>query len=107
LAGQKNLVRNLRKYGVVLAVLYAALMGGLLAVMRQPILFGRVMRHVPEPLMMVVPFKPLWFVARAGRLRIGDAAPNFDLPGGDKSGRVVLASFRGHEPVVLVFGSYT
>lgn len=100
-------MRNFRKYAMALVAAYVALMGGLFAVMRQPILFGKVMRHVPEPLMMVVPFKPLWFVARVGRLRVGDSAPNFNLPTGDKSGRVVLASFRGQKPVVLVFGSYT
>ena len=100
-------MRNFRKVVLVLAVVYVALMAVLFALMRQPILFGKVMRHVPEPLLMVVPFKPLWFVARAGRLRVGDPAPNFNLPTGDKSGRIVLASFRGQKPVVLVFGSYT
>ena len=100
-------MRNFRKYAMVLVAAYVALMGALIALMRQPILFGKVMRHVPEPLLMVVPFKPLWFVARAGRLRVGDPAPNFNLPTGDKSGRIVLASFRGQKPVVLVFGSYT
>jgi peroxiredoxin len=76
-------------------------------VMRQPIRFGKVMRHVPEPLMMLVPFKQLWFVARAGRLHVRDTAPDFDLPTADKHARVELASFRGQKPVVLVFGSYT
>ncbi len=100
-------MRRLRKFVVAFVVVYVALLGGLLAVMRQPIRFGKVMRHVPEPLMMLVPFKPLWFVARAGRLHVGDAAPGFNLPTADKHTRIKLASFRGQKPVVLVFGSYT
>ena len=52
-----------------------ALSAGLVVVMRRPILFGEVMRHVPDPMMMVFPFKPLWFLARAGRLKVGDPAP--------------------------------
>ncbi len=75
--------------------------------MRDPTLFGRVMRRVPEPAFVVIPFKRLWFIARAGRLKPGDAAPDFDLPTQDKKSRVGLASFRGREPVVLIFGSYT
>ena len=64
------------------------------------------MRRVPEPAFVVIPFKRLWFIARAGRLQPGDAAPDFDLCGQDKKSRVRLASFRG-QPVVLIFGSYT
>jgi len=100
-------MRWLRKLVVAFVVVYVALLAGLLAVMRQPILFGNVMRHVPMPLMMIVPFKPLWFVERAGRLQVGDAAPDFDLPTADRQARVELAAFRGQKPVVLVFGSYT
>jgi hypothetical protein len=65
------------------------------------------MRHIPEPMMMVVPFKQLWFLARAGRLKPGDPAPDFDLPTADKASSVSLASFRGQKPVLLIFGSYT
>jgi hypothetical protein len=38
---------------------------------------------------------------------VGDPAPDFDLPllGSDR--RVRLSSFRGVQPVALVFGSYT
>jgi len=57
--------------------------------------------------MMVVPFKQLWMFARAGHLQLGDPAPDFSLPTVDRKARVRLASFRGHKPVVLVFGSYT
>jgi hypothetical protein len=97
----------LRKIVFGLVVVYAALLMGLLAVMRQPTLFGKVMSKLPEPLMMVVPFKPLWFIARAGRLRQGDVAPDFQLSTSDKKSQVQLSSFRGHKPVVLIFGSYT
>jgi hypothetical protein len=100
-------MRKLRKVAIALAVVYVAVLGALLAIMRRPIVFGNVMRHVPEPLMMIVPFKQLWFIARAGRLRVGETAPDFDLPTADKQARVELAAFRGQKPVVLVFGSYT
>lgn len=49
----------------------------------------------------------MWKVARAGRLHIGDAAPDFNLKTTDRKARVQLSSFRGNQPVVLVFGSYT
>ena len=88
-------------------VLYLGLLAGFLVVMRQPIVFGKVMSKLPEPLLMVVPFKQLWFVARAGHLQVGDLAPDFSLPTADRSARVRLSSFRRHKPVVLVFGSYT
>src|SRR5437667_12457508 len=100
-------MRTVQKIAVVVVVLYASLLAGLLAVMRDPTLFGRVMRRVPEPVFVVIPFKRLWFIARAGRLQAGDAAPEFDLPTHDKKSRVRLASFRGREPVVLIFGTYT
>ena len=95
------------KIAVAVLVLYVGVLAGFLAVMRNPTLFGKVMRRVPEPVFVVIPFKRLWFIARAGRLQPGDAAPDFDLRGQDKKSRVRLASFRGREPVVLVFGSYT
>jgi len=100
-------MRKLRTFVVYLVLVYVALLGGLFFVMRQPILFGSVMRHVPEPLMMLVPFKRLWFAARAGRLHVGDVAPDFNLPTADKHSRIELASFRKQKLVVLVFGSYT
>ncbi len=97
----------LKKVLIVFVLLYFVVLGALYRVMREPALFGQVMRHVPEPAMFVVPFKPLWFLARAGSLRVGDPAPNFDLPTADKKSRVRLAAFRGQRPVVLIFGSYT
>ena len=41
------------------------------------------------------------------QLRIGDMAPDFRLKTKDGTGEVQLSSFRGKEPVVLFFGSYT
>ena len=98
---------KLRKFAVAFAIFYLILSASLVAVMHRPILFGEVMRHVPGPMMMLVPFKQLWFVARAGRLKVGDWAPEFTLPSADRQSFVSLASFRRHEPVVLIFGSYT
>jgi peroxiredoxin len=49
----------------------------------------------------------MWKIARAGHLRIGMPAPDFDLATLDKSARVRLSSFQGNKPVVLIFGSYT
>ena len=99
-------MKTLRKIAIAVLVLYIGVLAGLLAVMRDPTLFGRVMRRVPEPAFVVIPFKRLWLIARAGRLKPGDAAPDFDLPAHNKKSRVRLASFRG-QPVVLIFGSYT
>ncbi len=100
-------MRKLRKILLAALAVYLALLGALLAVMRDPAVFGKVMRHVPEPAFFVVPFKQLWFIARAGHLKVGDAAPDFALPTSDKKTRVKLSSFRGQKPVVLIFGSYT
>ncbi|PYV35028.1 MAG: hypothetical protein DMG22_03780 [Acidobacteria bacterium] len=100
-------MRAFKKILVVVLVFYALALGALYKVMRQPALFGQVMRHVPGPAMFVIPFKPLWFAARAGNLRVGDSAPDFDLPTADKKARVHLSEFRGQRPVVLIFGSYT
>jgi hypothetical protein len=98
---------KLRKLAVAFVVVYLALAAGLVTIMHRPILFGAVMRHVPDPMMMLVPFKQLWFLARAGGLKVGDPAPGFVLPAADRQSSVSLASFRGQRPVVLVFGSYT
>ena len=97
----------LRKIACIFLVLYGALLVGFFVIMRQPVVFGKVMSKVPEPLMMVIPFKQLWFLARAGHLHLGDQAPDFNLPTADKTAQVELSSFRRHKPVVLIFGSYT
>jgi peroxiredoxin len=44
--------------------------------------------------------------ARAGALKPGDMAPDFQLPTLDHRATVRLSSFRETQPVVLVFGSY-
>jgi AhpC/TSA family len=93
---------------VALAITYVAVSGALFAAMRQqPETFARVMSHVPWPALAVLPFKPLWYWARAGHFAIGDAAPDFSLESPDHQDRVQLSSLKGHKPVVLVFGSYT
>ena len=89
------------------ALVYVLMLVALFAIMRQPALFGQVMSKVPRPLFMVIPFKQMWFLARAGRLQVGDPAPEFSLPTAVRKARVRLSSFRGHNPVVLIFGSYT
>jgi hypothetical protein len=103
-----------RRVGKIAAVicgtaglLYLVFLAAVLFVMRQPPqTFGRIMRHFPPPLMMIVPFEPMWNSARGGTLRVGDNAPDFVLPRSDKSGDVRLSALRG-KPVVLIFGSYT
>lgn len=90
-----------------LGFLYFVLLLAVFAVMRQPpTRFGQIMRHVPIPVLAIVPFKPMWDSARGGNLYVGDRAPDFTLPRSDKSSDVTLSSLRG-KPVVLVFGSYT
>jgi hypothetical protein len=65
------------------------------------------MAKTPDAAFMVIPFRPLWLRARAGRLKIGSEAPAFSLEAYDKKSRVQLLDFKGKQPVVLVFGSYT
>lgn len=72
-----------------------------------PEAIGRFMAPLPMPLMMVMPFRTLWNVARAGTLAPGDEAPDFELPTLGGGAPVRLSSFRGDRPVVLIFGSYT
>jgi hypothetical protein len=113
---------------VKLAVVYAILSAALFVVMIQPLeRFSAVMARLPGPVFALLPFKPLWDIARGGDLRVGDPAPDFDLevvPRAEADeaetveavtaeldaaapARVQLASFRGKRPVLLVFGSYT
>lgn len=102
------MMRTLLKIVLGLTVLYGILCAAALAAMYQtPERFSRVMIHVPDLAFVVLPFKPLWFKARAGRLQVGDAAPGFALPTQDQKTAVQLASFQASRPVVLVFGSYT
>ena len=102
------MARTLAKIVVALMVLYGVLLAGIYAAMRRPPDdFGRVMKHVPGPLMMALPFETFWTTARAGTVDPGQPAPDFELPTLDHTARVRLSSFRGSRPVVLVFGSYT
>jgi hypothetical protein len=110
----RRIVRTLGTLTLVLLTLYVTFLLGIFVAMHQSVeRFGRVMSYMPGPLFMVIPFEPMWNIARAGTLEVGDAAPDFVLRTVDKTGHsqpgreVQLASFRGRQPVVLVFGSYT
>ena len=88
--------------------LYGVLCVGLFAAMRQPPdRFGAIMSHVPNIAFLVLPFRPFWMTARSGNLKVGDIAPDFELPLVDQGGMVRLSSEYRVRPVVLVFGSYT
>jgi hypothetical protein len=105
---KKNWRKRLLTALLVFVVIYALLTASFFALMTQgPDRFARVMRYVPWPAMMVLPFKPLWKIARNGTTRVGEMAPDFALETTNHSGTVQLSSFRGQKPVVLVFGSYT
>ena len=91
-----------------IAAAYLLVSAVLLAIMCQPPgRFARIIAKLPGPFFMVLPFEPLWSVARGGHLRAGDAAPDFDLETLDHMAHVRLSSFQHGKPVVLVFGSYT
>jgi hypothetical protein len=93
---------------LILVAVYAGFLAAMFIVMRQPPQrFGRLMAHFPMPAMMIVPFEPMWNVARNGPTRVGELAPDFTLPTIDRKTEVTLSSFRGKRPVVLAFGSYT
>jgi hypothetical protein len=93
---------------LVVVAVYVVLMAGLFAAMRQPPeRFGRIMSKVPDVAFLIFPFKPLWLYARGGQLKTGQAAPDFSLATADRKSLVQLSEFRGKQPVMLVFGSYT
>jgi hypothetical protein len=101
-------MRFVVKLIAVLATAYAALVAGLAVAMRQPPdAFGAFMAKLPSVAFMVLPFEPLWMSARAGKLQVGQTAPDFSLKAANAGPEVRLSSFRGKRPVVLVFGSYT
>ncbi|MEZ5353232.1 MAG: hypothetical protein R2762_11400 [Bryobacteraceae bacterium] len=90
--------------GVWLAA--AAVMFGVMHL--PPAQIASVVGHFPTWMITrALPFQTLWTAARRGDLRVGDPAPDFDLPTLDKSARVQLSMHAGVRPVVLVFGSYT
>jgi hypothetical protein len=98
----------LAKIALVVVALYAAVTALLFGVMLQSgDRFAATMRHVPWPAFVALPFKPLWQLARAGNVNVGDMAPDFSLETPDHKSSFRLSSLRGEKPVVLVFGSYT
>ena len=104
-------MRSLKLVGIALAglgSLYILVLAGFYLAMRQPPeRFGAIMSKFPMPAMMVIPFRPLWMSARAGRLAVGDAAPDFALPTTDHSRTIKLSEEWRDRPVALIFGSYT
>ena len=109
----RRIVRRLGALALIPLIGYLAFLLAIFVAMHQPVeRFGRFMSYMPGPAFMVIPFEPMWNVARGGTLKVGDPAPDFALPTVDQKGRpsseqVQLSSFRGRQPVVLVFGSYT
>jgi hypothetical protein len=98
----------LAKVALAFVGMYVALTALLFGVMLQsPDRFAATMKHVPWPVFAALPFKPLWQVARAGQVSVGDMAPDFSLESPDHKSSFRLSSLRGEKPVVLVFGSYT
>lgn len=108
LAKRKMLRRALGGLVLVLICGYAALLFSVNRAMRgSPEEFGRFMTKMPMAIFLIAPFETMWTHARAGRVSVGDNAPDFTLSTLDKSAHVSLASLRNDKPVVLVFGSYT
>ena len=101
-------VRILAQFLALAVLLWVLASAALYGAMRQtPERFGAIISHVPTVAMIVLPFKPLWISARAGRLAVGEPAPDFALPvlHGDRV--VKLSDEIRRKPVVLIFGSYT
>ncbi len=91
-----------------LLVVWMVFVGLIFWAMNQPPeKFGSVMKHMPWPVFLVLPFETLWNHARGGTLHVGDAAPDFTLTKLDKTGTVQLSELSRKQPVVMVFGSYT
>ena len=110
----RPIIRRLGTLALTLVIVYIIFLLGIFIAMHQSVeRFGRVMSYMPGPLFMVIPFEPMWNVARGGTLEVGDPAPDFALQRVDKgapsksAAPVQLSSFRKRQPVVLVFGSYT
>ena len=109
----RRIVRRLGALALVPLIVYLAFLLAIFVAMHQSVeRFGRFMSYMPGPAFMVIPFEPMWNVARDGTLDVGDPAPDFALRTVDQKGhpsgaQVQLSSFRGRQPVVLVFGSYT
>ena len=104
--------RSSKRISLVVAVVILCGYAGFLlfinwAMRQPPETFGHVMAKMPMPAYFIIPFETFWTRARAGTVQVGDAAPDFQLPTLDHKSEVQLSSFRGKQPVVLVFGSYT
>jgi hypothetical protein len=105
---QSRLLRYLGRLVATIAIVYVLFLAGLFAAMCQrPERFGQIMARVPMITMIAVPFEPMWNIARGGGLQVGDTAPDFTLSTVDRKSRVTLSSYRGKQPVALIFGSYT
>ncbi|MGH9706790.1 MAG: hypothetical protein ACRD5R_08525, partial [Candidatus Acidiferrales bacterium] len=66
-------LKKIAKICAALVVLYAVLSAALFAAMLQsPDRFAATMRHVPWPAFAVLPFKPMWNVARKGSVNVGE-----------------------------------
>ena len=102
--GAKLLVKTIATLAALYIVVTAILFGVML---QSPDRFAATMKHVPSPALVVLPFRPLWNVARAGQIRVGDMAPDFWLESPDHKSTFQLSSLRGQKPAVLIFGSYT
>ena len=101
-------MRLLTRIAGALLIGYLAFLGVIYALMRQPPeQFASAIAKMPGPLFMVLPFETLWTGARAGSIHPGDVAPDFRLSTLDRKSEIALADFRGKQPVVLIFGSYT
>ena len=101
-------MRTFLKYAIPVLAVYLVLLSCLFVAMLQPPeVFGRIMSKLPTVAYLLFPFEPMWLIARRGRLKVGEPAPDFALKTADNSSVVRLSSFRGQEPVVLVFGSHT
>ena len=101
-------MRMLRNLGIALALLWLAFCGLMYREMRlPPDRFAAFMAKLPDAVFLFAPFETLWSHAREGALKPGDEAPDFDLRSLDGNTRVALRSFRGKQPVTLIFGSYT
>lgn len=99
----------LRRVLVIALAAYLAWFAIVFVAMRQsPRRFGAFMRHTPPILVWaLLPAQHMWLSARAGNLSLGSTAPDFSLPALHEQRSVTLSSFRGKQPVVLIFGSYT
>jgi len=101
-------LRTLAKLAIALLAVYLAFLASVYVMMRQPPeRFAAAIGRMPGPFFLVFPFETLWTHARAGKVAVGEQAPDFRLRTLDGKAQVSLASFRSQKPVVLIFGSYT